>query len=417
MKISCITLLLLLIFSCCEPKEDIKNLTYYDFDITIDPPNAGYVEVYDMSNNTLIESTDSMLEGTKIKLKAIPNAGFTFSGFWNNERFIPEDEPILIIQRNNAVRATFRTQSGSPVTTYGQLGIDGAKLVDVNGRPIQLRGMSLFWSQWIGKYYNANVVDWLANDWEANIIRASMGVDASGGYIFNRTEKKKVETVVDAAIETGVYVLIDWHSHHAEDYTDDAVAFFSEMAKKYGDYPNVIYEIYNEPLAVSWSLVLKPYAEKVIAAIRKEDPDNIIVVGTPNWSQNVDDVIGNEIAGDHIAYTFHFYASETSHHVNLFNKATKAINAGIPLFVTEWGVSEASGTGNFNRTWTEEWLSFMDEHQLSWCNWSVADKAETSAALNPGANANGNWMSSELSASGKYIRDLLLKHKGFSAPQ
>ena len=37
------------------------------------------------------------------------------------------------------------------------------------------------------------------------------------------------------------------------------------MAKKYGKHPNIIYEIYNEPLVVSWDDVIKPYAENVIA--------------------------------------------------------------------------------------------------------------------------------------------------------
>lgn len=269
----------------------------------------------------------------------------------------------------------------------------------------------------MGKYWNAEVVNWLTLDWEVSIVRAAMGVDENGGYIYNKTEKAKVETVVDAAIEAGIYVIIDWHSHHAEDYTQQAVDFFSEMAQKYGQHPNVIYEIYNEPLAVSWTGTIKPYAESVISAIRAEDPDNLIIVGTPNWSQNVDDVIDNKFEGVNIAYGFHFYASESSHYNNLFNKAESAINADIPLFVTEWGVSEASGNGDFNKIWTNEWLDFMDDHQLSWCNWSVADKSETSAALLPGANEQGGWTNSELSESGIFIRNFLREQQGYSNPQ
>ena len=135
---------------------------------------------------------------------------------------------------------------------------------------------------------NAETVSWLKLDWNTTIVRAAMGVEDPGGYIDDPAgNKEKIKTVVDAAIDEGVYVIIDWHSHHAEDYESEAIAFFEEMATLYGEYDNIIYEIYNEPLAVSWSGTIKPYAENVIAAIRAIDSDNIIVVGTPNWSQDV----------------------------------------------------------------------------------------------------------------------------------
>lgn len=416
MKLNYIIIVFFFFFVGCDADEEEVQPNFYDFEINIAPADGGRVEVYDEYEDSQIISADSIIEGAKIRLKAIANDGYSFSGFWGNGKYLPEEEPIIIVERDNVIKATFRSESGTPVAAYGDLAINGTDIVDSNGIPIQLRGMSFFWSQWIGKYYNADVVKWLAVDWEASVVRASMGVDESGGYIYNRTERNKVETVVEAAIDNGIYVIIDWHSHHAEDYQDEAVEFFSQMAEKYGSYPNVIYEIYNEPLSVSWDNTIKPYAESVIDGIRLKDPDNIIIVGTSRWSQNVDDVIGNKIDGENIAYGFHFYASEYSHLQNLPEKATSAIEAGVPLFVTEWGVSEASGNGNFNKTWTKEWIDFMDEHKLSWCNWSVADKAETSASLLPGANAHGEWKNSELSESGLYIRELLRGYQGYSKP-
>ncbi|MBQ4796798.1 cellulase family glycosylhydrolase, partial [Pectobacterium versatile] len=105
-----------------------------------------------------------------------------------------------------------------------------------------------------------------------------------------------------------MYVIIDWHSHSAENNRSEAIRFFQDMARKYGNKPNVIYEIYNEPLQVSWSNTIKPYAEAVISAIRAIDPDNLIIVGTPSWSQNVDEASRDPINGKNIAYTLHFYA-------------------------------------------------------------------------------------------------------------
>jgi endoglucanase len=288
------------------------------------------------------------------------------------------------------------------VAEYGQLSIVNNKIVDKNGKPVQLRGMSLFWSQWIGKYYNADVVSWLKKDWQCNVIRAPMAIE-SGGYLENKAvEKAKIYTVIDAAIKEGIYVIVDWHDHNGEKHLEEAKAFFSEVAQKYKDVPNIIYEPYNEPLNVSWTSVLKPYHEAVIAEIRKYDPDNLIICGTRNWSQNVNDVINNKIADPNVAYTLHYYSA--THKQNLRDVAKAAINAGVPLFVTEYGVSEASGDGPIDTEEAAKWWAFLDENGISHCNWSIADKSELSAALKPNANQNGSWALSDLSTSGLMVR-------------
>jgi endoglucanase len=266
--------------------------------------------------------------------------------------------------------------------------------------------MSLFWSQWIGKYYHRETVKWLKEDWRCTIVRAAMAV-GSGGYLTNpEQEKQKVITVVDAAIEQGLYVIIDWHDHEAHKNTQAAQDFFAEMAKRYKDSPNVIYEIWNEPLNDhSWSNIIKPYCEAVIRTIRQHDPDNIIVCGSRSWSQRVDEASQDPLKFDNIAYTLHFYAA--THKQWLRDAATKALNNGVALMVTEWGTSEASGNGKLDDEETRKWWQFLDENQISWCNWSVADKQETSAALKPGAAGTGGWADDVISPSGLFVREEL----------
>jgi endoglucanase len=294
----------------------------------------------------------------------------------------------------------------TPVEKYGQLKIAGVHVTDQNNQPVQLRGMSLFWSQSMGKFYNAQTVKWLKNDWRCTAVRAAMGIE-SGGYLTNpEAEKAKVMAVVDAAIAEGLYVVIDWHDHHAQDHVEQSKAFFSEMAARYGDKPNVIYEIYNEPeKETAWSTQIKPYADAVIKAIRAKDPDNIIVVGTPHWSQDVDVAANDPLRYSNIAYSLHYYAA--THKQSLRDKATAAINKGLALFVTEFGISEASGTGYLDETEKKTWWTFLDDHKISWLNWSVTDKDETSAALLPGASGTGNWPETSISRSGKMVRDEL----------
>jgi endoglucanase len=285
--------------------------------------------------------------------------------------------------------------------------VAGNRIVDQHGRPVQLRGMSLFWSQWKPQYYNADAIKWLADDWNCTVIRAAMAVEA-GGYLTNpQAEKQRIRAVVQAAIDLGIYVIIDWHDHNAHQHTEQAKAFFAEMAREYGKVPNVIYETWNEPLRRhDWSTVIKPYHQAVIPAIRAHDPDNLIICGTQTWSQDVDKAAADPLKFDNVAYTLHFYAS--THKQWLRDKAKAAMDKGIAIMVTEWGTSEANGSGKLDQAETRAWLDFMDEHSLSWCNWSVTDKAETSAALRPGAAGGGRWAEKDLSPSGRIVRQALL---------
>jgi len=305
---------------------------------------------------------------------------------------------------------TLAAQSCLALADVAPLSVSGNKVL-IGGQVGSIAGNSLFWSNtgWGGeKYYNAKTVAWLKNDWKSNLIRASMGVEDSGGYLSSASNKTRVYTVVDAAIANDMYVIIDWHSHHAENYKAQAITFFEEVATKYKDSNNVIYEIYNEPLnTADWSTVIKPYAVDVIAAIRAIDPDNLIIVGTQTWSQDVDKASNDPITGyDNIAYTLHFYAG--THKQSLRNKAQTALNNGIALFVTEWGSVNADGNGAVAVSETNAWLDFLKTNHISQANWALNDKAEGASALVVGASPNGEWVSSQLTVSGALVKDAIL---------
>lgn len=341
-------------------------------------------------------------------IKNIPLLAFVFLFVWSCQLKEPTNQPATPAPAPTPTPTPLPDSSTTvtnAVAQYGQLRVQGNRVVDKDGKPVQLRGMSLFWSQWIGKYYTPQTVKWLKDDWRCTVVRAAMAID-SDGYLKNpEAEKQKVITVVDAAIEQGLYVIIDWHDHEAEKHTEQANIFFAEMAQRYGDEPNVIYEIYNEPLNVSWSGVIKPYSEAVIAAIRQHDPDNLVICGTRNWSQQVEEAANDPIKLPNVAYTLHFYAA--THKQWLRDVAARALSKGIALMVTEFGTCEASGDGVLDKTEMQAWWQFLDENKISWCNWSLADKVETSAALKPGAKTTGGWTDAEISPSGLFVREEL----------
>ena len=132
-------------------------------------------------------------------------------------------------------------------------------------------------------------------------------------------------------------------------------------------------------LEISWSNTIKPYAEKVITAIRKFDPDNLIVVGTPTWSQRVDLAAADPITiSNNIAYTLHFYT--VYHKKELRNLATAALNKGLPIFVTEWGPIGYTQ----NDPEAELWMEWCRTNMISHCAWAVNDKLEEWSIVKPG---------------------------------
>lgn len=298
----------------------------------------------------------------------------------------------------------FGSAAQTPVERHGKLQVKGTALTDANGKPVRLCGVSYGWHNLWPRFYNRPSVKWLADDWNCNIVRAAIGIDLPKGYREDpQGAKEKLNEVVQGALENGIYVIIDWHSHRY--HTEEAIAFFQEAAKKYGEYPNVIYEIFNEPERTTWDSV-KMYSEKVIAAIREIDPDNIILVGSPHWDQDVHLAADNPIKGySNLMYTLHFYA--VTHKEELRRRGDYALKKGLPLFVSESAGMEATGDGPIDdKEWTK-WRQWMEKHNLSWITWSVSDKDETCSMLTPEASSEGNWQTNVLKESGKKTRKFL----------
>jgi endoglucanase len=277
-------------------------------------------------------------------------------------------------------------------------------LSNEKGNALVLHGASFGWHNLWPRFYNKKAVAWLASDWKCNVVRASMGVGLDDSYLENPEYALKCMTnVIDAAIKCGIYVLIDFHSHKL--HTAEAKRFFSQMATKYKETPNVIYEIWNEPDYYSWKVV-KHYSEEIISTIRVIDKDNLILVGSPHWDQDIDSVASDPILGQkNIMYTMHFYAG--THKQWLRDRTDAAIARGIPVFISECAGMEASGDGPVAETEWKAFLDWMDAGKLSWIVWSVSDKNETCSMLLPRASSEGNWDDGLLKKWGKISRQAI----------
>ncbi len=289
--------------------------------------------------------------------------------------------------------------AGSPVAIHGQLQVVGTQLLDQAGQPIQLKGVS---SMWLGneslpfaESYEA--LEFMRDTWKLSITRAAIGtagtplpVSGSGNAVMAKAEK-----IVQNAIRAGVYVLVDWHTEEAVNQQTEAITFFTAMAKKYGAYPNVIWEPYNEPSRFTWPQI-KQYHEAVVDAIRPIDPDNIIVMGTPNWSNYVDQAAQDPVApasgAANLMYTLHFYAC--THTEWLRTRADTAIASGAALFITEFGATPADGGAGGNnyvcRNETNLWFDWMATHNISGVAWKLENCSDSSCILNT-TKVSGPW--------------------------
>lgn len=321
-----------------------------------------------------------------------------------------------------------------PVSQYGQLmtgknsagegRIYGSCQGVKDGAEVQVRGMSLYWSLMpqAVEYWSEEGVSTMVRDMNIQIVRAAMATgneDWSGeyngqklqGYGTNPTlQKNLMKTVVEAAIKNDIYVIIDWHSHEATSQTDAAKGFFEEMAKTYGQYDNVIFEVFNEPTDIAWGNI-KNYANQVISTIRQYS-DNLVIVGTRSWDQHPEEVIGQEVTDSkkNTAYTLHYYAN--SHCVSgnydwggscEGANGEKAIKAGLSIFVSEWGTADANGGGNPDQGKNTQWQTFINKYKLSWANWSASHISEGTAAFASGSNKN----SLQYTTSGNLVKGYL----------
>lgn len=301
-------------------------------------------------------------------------------------------------------KAQSNPQKGTPVEVNGQLSVKGTQIVNKNGQPFIIKGISTHGIAWFPQYISLESFRTLRDSLGANTVRLALYSSQGEGY--NTELHKKVDEGVQYASDLGMYVVIDWHIlANGNPNTDKAAAeaFFKEMTAKYKDYNNVIYEICNEPNGdVQWDRDIKPYAQSMINTIRSVDNDAIIIVGTPTWSQDVDVAAKSPLTGSNIAYAFHFYAA--THKAQFRDKVSAAVNTGLPVIVSEFGICDASGNGAIDEAEADKWMQFLDERNIGRICWNLSNKNESSAIIDPNCQKTSDWSDNELSQAGKWVK-------------
>lgn len=325
---------------------------------------------------------------------------------------------------------------------HGALHIKNGKLVDYKGSVVTLHGYSTHGLSWYPEYVNREFFEFMKEKWHVDVVRLAMYTDEEDGYcVGDEANKQKLLKVIDDGVrfatELGLYVIIDWHillDYSPHMYKEEAKKFWDYISKKYSAYGNVMYEICNEPnMDCDWRDVktyaenpellaeltakpscewsdIKAYTEEIIPIIRANDKYAVIMVGTPVWSQRVDEAAKDPITIDkNVMYVLHFYAN--THTDELRGIMKDAAEGGLPIFVTEFGSCSADGNGGHNPVEADKWVALMDELDISFIMWNISNRDETSASFVPECNKTTNdFTMDDLREPAKWFINVLSKY-------
>ena len=301
-------------------------------------------------------------------------------------------------------------------SSCGRLKVEGGKLCSEAGEPVMLRGIGTNGLISCESFINDQLFPELAAD-GVNVIRLAMYTYGVGiiGYCTGGDKQRHLDDIekgVRCAQAADMYLIIDWHILSDGDpntYVEEAKRFFAEVAEKYSACSNIIYEICNEPNGVDWAAV-KRYAEQVIPVIREKDPSSVILVGTPDWSKDLASAAADPLPYDNIMYTLHFYSA--THGQEVRGAAKRAMDGGLPVFVSEFGITAASGDQPRDIESADEWIALLESENVSWCMWSLSKVAEASAFIRSTVPKYSGFEQDDYTPTGLWLLDTLKKHTG-----
>ena len=285
------------------------------------------------------------------------------------------------------------------------LQVSGGVLVDAKERPVTLRGMSTHGLGWYPRYLNAGAMKTL-KQYGANVIRLAMYTETSSGYLEEPRNLAFVYIGIENAIAENLYVIVDWHilsDGNPLTHMEEAIAFFSEISERYGQTPNILYEICNEPNGDTTWEDIAAYAAMVIPAIRKNAPEAVVLVGTPNYSSRLRDAMASPLPFSNLLYSCHKYIdvspeAEDSQEYWL----QKAAETGFPVFVTEWGINGSEGE-NMDLANARQFVKFLNENQISWCGWALSNAEEIHGTISPDSDKLSGWGWEDLTPGGRLM--------------
>lgn len=315
------------------------------------------------------------------------------------------------------------TDLGNGVQKHGQLAVQDGQLVSESGEHVVLNGFSSHGLTWFPRFTNAAALA-TTKEYGANVFRVAMYTDQNEGYAYMQEENKNfMYMAVENTLSQDMYAIIDWHVLRDETpmlHIDKAIEFFEEVSSRYSNQKGIIYEICNEPNhGTTWEEIVE-YADVIIPIIRKNAPEAVILVGTPEYCSDLSGPMENPLKYDNILYSYHRYIDVSNDEQFVPGSIEDATDENLPIFVTEWGISYGElddehidspkdSNLNFDKAWG--FVDYMEEHELSWCGWSLSNKPEAYSAILPQCTKLSGWTEEDMTPSGVFMMQALMKER------
>ena len=331
--------------------------------------------------------------------------------------------PVQISATEDLSIETLPPVQTSQAISTSWLSVSDRYIKDSNGKNVILRGVSLVdVSVANSRTRNANALIDMATDhadgWYARVVRLPVypgAIDGQPGWNADPDAyfTEHLDPAVQYCISKQIYCIIDWH--YIKDYTSSDVdtatrAFWNYVAPKYAGSPNVIFELYNEPIYPDdWS-TWKKTAQPWVDIIRAVAPKNPILIGGPRWSQNVAEAATDPFTGSNLVYVAHIYPQQGGRDVwdSWFGDSSSTV----PYFITEWGWQQGGSlpTSGTTSAYGIPFSAYLDSKGVSWTAW-VFDDYWQPMMFDTSWNLLGgeNYM-------GQFTKDLLYQHRNIDQP-
>lgn len=376
-------------------RKDSKNSSFYNYDL------------YRVKNDICISSIPSTIAGSKL------NTSMKVRSLDGMENIIDN------ITEEQAYAQTYKKR--------GKIVKSGNKLVGSDGKDIVITGIGTHSLSEYNNLYTPEVMKTLIYN-GINCIRISVYlsdnqfIKSSGrtslGWLNHSDELKYIiNELIEMATESGLYIILDWHSFHAKDggdvtqYTAEQQEFFTYFSNKYANNDNIIYELHNEPYKNTASELLDG-VKKCASIIRNNNPDAVLITGHGSDGVWVMNSLFNETNNLNIFISPHLYTGEQN-----VDFIKDCIRSTAPIFVTEWGNSSLSGDDTPNDTMAQAMFDYCHQEGISYCLWKLTYQAMDTAVLNYDNNratysyGYGGWRNSDLSHNGKFYFKNIKKYR------
>ncbi len=316
------------------------------------------------------------------------------------------------------------TGSGAATGSLPWLKVVGNQIqVEATGQQVILRGVSLagLGTQNGNKLGLHGAIDYLTNTndtqgtspgWYTKLLRIPVDTPNPNPQI-----NTLLKPTVDYATTKGLYAIVDLH-YVDNPYSNDAnvKSFWTIVAPMFKDYPNVIYEVFNESSVMdSWG-TYKPTMQAWVDLIRAAAPKNLIFAGSPAWDQTMGDAATNPLTGGNIVYTVHMYAQ---HYGSAGNRSQVEKCAAVnPVVMTEWGFdhdpNQPGENTNLIGSYGQPMLTWLEAMGGSWTGWCASDSWLPKMFTD---GANGSWvLMTGQDNMGGFVKDWLYTNRAVKAP-